>query len=283
MHQLYMSSYHLAPAYTAAYLDALRKHRITYLLGYASSMYALAQSALEQGLAAPGLRVAISNAEPLYEYQRETIARVFDCPVRDTYGMAEIACAASECSAGAMHIWPEVGIIEVLQEDGDIPVQAGQTGRFICTGLQNADMPLIRYQVGDRGALAADQQGCACGRPLPILKVIEGRLDDVVVTRDGRRIGRLDPVFKMGMPIREAQIIQETLDRLHVRFVPIPSYTDRDGVALIRRLRDRVGDVEVVLEPVAHLPRSANGKFRAVISLVGSSSNESLAQPELQQ
>lgn len=151
--QLYMSSYHLSPDFIPAYLEALRYYRVNYMLGYASSMHALAQAVLERKLDAPSLRVAISNAEPLYEHQRESIAQAFRCPVRDTYGMSEIASAASECGADTLHIWPEVGIIEAVHETGEI-VPAGQTGRFICTGLLNADMPLIRYEVGDHGALA---------------------------------------------------------------------------------------------------------------------------------
>jgi len=265
--QLYMSSYHLSPDYIPAYLEALRHYRVDYMLGYASSMYALAQAVMEKGLDAPSLHVAISNAEPLYEHQRKSIAQVFRCPVRDTYGMSEIACAANECEAGTLHIWPEVGIIEAVHNETEELVPAEHTGRFICTGLLNADMPLIRYEVGDHGALApeGDDSSCACGRTLPVLQKVEGRLDDVILTRDGRRVGRLDPVFKSNLPIREAQIIQESLDSLRVRFVPTPEYTPQDGTIIGQRLQDRVGDMEIVLEPVERIPRSANGKFRAVI------------------
>jgi len=276
--QLYMSSYHLSPDYIPAYLEALRYYRVDYMLGYASSMHALAQVVLEKGLDAPSLQVALSNAEPLYEHQRKSIAQAFRCPVRDTYGMSEIACAAGECEAGTLHIWPEVGVIELLHNNVEELVPAGQTGRFICTGLLNADMPLVRYEVGDHGALAPQgaESSCACGRTLPVLQKVEGRLDDVILTRDGRRVGRLDPVFKSDFSIREAQIIQESLDRIRVRFVPTPKYTPQDGLAIGRRLQDRVGEMKIVLEPVEHIPRSANGKFRAVISNLATEQSESL-------
>ena len=268
LRQLYMSSYHLAPDCIPAYLEAMRRYQVTYMFGYASSMYALAQIALEKGLQAPPMQVAINNAEPFYQHQRESIAEAFQCPVRDTYGMAEIVCAASECQAGTLHLWPEVGIIEMMHDDVDEPVLPGQTGRLVCTGLLNADMPLIRYEVGDRGTLAREGRTCACRRTLPVLQEVEGRSDDVVMTPNGRRVGRLDPVFKADLPIREAQIIQESLQRVRVRFVPAPGYVDRDGMAIVQRLRDRVGDMEIVLEQVDCIPRSASGKFRAVISKV---------------
>ena len=33
------------------------------------------------------MTVAITNAEPVYAYQREAIEQAFQCPVRETYGM----------------------------------------------------------------------------------------------------------------------------------------------------------------------------------------------------
>lgn len=268
MNQLYMSSYHLAPENVSAYLKALHHYRVTYVFGYASSMYALAQMAVERGLQAPWLKVAISNAEPLYQHQRDTISQVFQCPVRDTYGMGEIVCAASECQSRVMHLWPEVGIVEVLHDDADVPCNAEESGRIIGTGILNVDMPLIRYEVGDRGAIASTDTVCSCGRKLPILSKIEGRLDDVILTPEGRTVGRLDPVFKGDIPVREAQIIQESQQQIRICFVPASGYTEQDGLSIVQRLRDRVGDMAIVLEPVEAIPRAANGKFRTVVSKV---------------
>jgi phenylacetate-CoA ligase len=84
-------------------------------------------------------------------------------------------------------------------------------------------------------------------------------------TADGRIIGRLDPVFKASLPIRGAQIIQEKLDRVRIRYVPTPEFTPEAGRSIISRLQDRMGRVEVVLEPVEELHRESGGKFRAVI------------------
>ena len=99
-----------------------------------------------------------------------------------------------------------------------------------------------------------------------MLDSVEGRLDDVVQTADGRRVGRLDPVFKGGLPLREAQIIQERIDRLRVRYVPAAGFSESTKVELRRRLELRLGEMEVDFEPVAAIPRTANGKLRAVVS-----------------
>jgi len=259
-----MSSYHLAPDLIPSYLEALKAYRVRYLFGYTSSLHALAQEVLRRGFDNLKMAVAITNAEPLFEHQRLTIAEAFQCPVRETYGMTEVAAAASGGDAGTLHLWPEVGHIEVLE--GDRPIPDDCPGDLVATGLLNPDMPLVRYRVGDRIIRPSTDCLCACGRTLPALLSVEGRKDDVLYTSDGRQIGRLDPVFKGDLPIREAQIIQETLGRVRLRYTPAPGFSPQAAVFLVVRIRDRMGPVEVVLEEVDQIPRGTNGKFRAVIS-----------------
>ncbi len=266
LNQLYMSSYHLASDLIPHYVDAIQKYKITYLLGYTSSLYMLAVEILRSKRTDIKLKVILTNAEPLYDYQREVIASAFNCSVRESYGMAEIVAAASECADGQMHLWHEAGIMEVMQKNN--PVALGQSGDLICTGLINMDMPLIRYKVGDSGSLAPENSICACGRSLKVIRNIEGRTDDVLYTVDGRQIGRLDPVFKENLPVVEAQIIQDGLDQVTVKYVADVNFQPQDGQSIIQRLQDRMGNIKVILEPVSELPRESNGKFRAVISKI---------------
>lgn len=268
LRQLYCSSYHLSASSAQAYLQGLGDHQISYLWGYASSLAALAQYILDQGLQPPKLRRVISNAEPLYAFQRDRIVEAFKCPVVDTYGMAEMVTAASECEAGTLHLWPEVGLTEVLRDDSDETATHGEVGRLICTSLLNIDMPLIRYELGDRGALNGGTDSCSCGRNLPVLSQIEGRKDDVIITRDGRRIGRLDPIFKADFHILEAQIEQRTLDSFVIRVVAGKGYSMQEGRAIVDRLQQRLGDVIATVEVVPQIPRTRAGKFKAVISRI---------------
>lgn len=260
--QLYMSSFHLTAETIPYYLDAIERYRLRYLFGYSSSLFEVAARANELGRRVP-LHVVITNAEPLHAHQREAIAKTFCCPVRETYGMAEIVASAGECQAGRLHLWPETGVIEIL--DQGEPVRPGEAGELVATGLVNRDMPLIRYRVGDRLALEPASKLCECGRTLPLLRSVEGRQDDVIVTPDGRRVGRLDVVFKADLPIRGAQVIQQQDGTLHVRIVPAPHYTRSHREQLRARFRDYLGPIEVELIEVAEIPREANGKVRGVI------------------
>jgi phenylacetate-CoA ligase len=268
LNQLYLSSYHLAPDLIPYYLDAIKKYRVKYLLGYTSSLSAIAQQALKIGRRDLKMAVCLTQAEPVTPLQREVISEAFQCPVRETYGSAEIVTAASDCEREKLHLWPEVGILELLNEKK--AVKRGETGEMVCTGLINADMPLIRYRSGDRAALSAEPDGeaCECGRRLPCIQGIHGRMDDILYTADGRKVGRLDPVFKADMPIQESQIVQETLQRIRIRYVPGREFTSHSADHITRAVREHLGPVEVILEEVEQIPREANGKCRSVICLL---------------
>ncbi len=263
MKQLYVSSYHLSPRYCTAILEAIERYGVRYLWGYPSSLHALAEAAIAAG-GGPRLRVAVANAEPVFERQRQAVQKAFGCPLRETYGMVELVAAAGECEFGGLHSWPEMGWMEI-HDEGGTAVEDGETGDLICTSLLDADMPLIRYRLGDRAARSPFETPCPCGRTLPLLDQIEGRADDILYTADGRRVGRLDPVFKSNLPVREAQIIQPALERVIVRYVPADDFTEAAAEAIRRSVRARMGAVTVVLEPLKEIPRGANGKFRAVV------------------
>lgn len=275
LRQLYMSSYHLAPDLIPSYLDALVRYRVVYLVGYASSLHALAQGALRAGRRDLKMVVALASSERLDDDQRQAIETAFQCPVRETYGMAENVAAATECPSGRLHLWPELGHIEVL--DGGTPIPAGGFGEFVCTGLLNADMPLIRYRLADCGRLAPPSEQCACGRTLPLVSGIDGRTTDLLLTRDGRRVFWLNPVL-YGLPVRQAQFVQESLDRIVVRYIADPGFNTGSGETIVRRLGERLGTVQVELEEVAEIPRSTGQKLRSVICNVSPAERDAVLQ-----
>lgn len=264
MHQLYLSSFHLAPDLIPHYLDALARYRVVYLATYPSSAYALAQEIVRLGRTDLKLSAVYTNAEPLLPEQRETIAAAFQCPVRETYGMAESVAGASECAAGQLHQWPEFGHIE-LHEQGEV----------VATGLVNPDMPLIRYRVGDRAQAPAAPSSCSCGRGLPLIGRIEGRMNDLLFTADGRPVFWLNPVF-YGLPVRQSQIVQEHLDLLRVRVTPAPGFTTVTEQTIVTRLKQRMGEVRVIIDRVHEVPRTANGKLRAIICNLSAAQREAL-------
>ncbi|MCK4660793.1 MAG: phenylacetate--CoA ligase family protein [Phycisphaerae bacterium] len=260
--QLYMSSYHLSPQYLDAYVDKLRQFRGEYIEGYPSSIYAVARHILERDLEPVTFKACFTTAETLFDYQREAVTKAFRCRTYDQYGCGEMAVSAAECKEGTMHISPEFGIVEVV-DDNDKPLEPGQAGQLICTSLINHVQPFIRYRIGDIGALGAGR--CSCGSPLPLLDHVEGRVDAVLITRDGRRVGRLNFIFSDVDGVVEAQIVQNDYDRFVIRVVPAKDYTDAEGQKLIRNLGHRVGEADIRVEVVDRIERTSAGKFKAVI------------------
>jgi phenylacetate-CoA ligase len=231
-------------------------------------MAIFAAQVLEEGLSMPRLRVVITNAERVSAAQRQLIEEACRCEVRESYGMCEMVGAASECAAHRLHVWPEAGYWEVLADDSGEAVAAGDSGRLVATGLFNEDMPLIRYSVGDRVRLSG-AVSCDCGRLLPLVSAIEGRLSDLIQCPDGRYVFWLNPVFQ-GLAVRESQILQLEIDRIRVLIVPAPGYGPETEETIIRRLKDRVGsDMVVEVRAVEDIPIGTNGKRQAVISFLG--------------
>ena len=265
MRQMYMSANHISRANGGDYRRALARYGPTHMIAYASSATLLAQvfESLGDG---PRLPLVITNAEPLFPWQREQMLRSLAERVRETYGMAEIVAAASECDAGALHLWPDVGILEAHADAEAIPAVHGQTGQFVSTGLINQDMPLIRYEVGDRGSLA-HTSACSCGRTLPRLATVEGRTNDVLIGTNGRFVYWVNPIF-YGMPVREAQIVQESVARIVIRVVPGSGFSASSRQVIAGRARERLGDLAVVFDEVDAIPRGSNGKFRAVVCAI---------------
>ena len=258
------SSYHLSPANAAAYSRALCAYAPAYIDSYPSSLALLASLFRESGLPAPRPKAIITSAETLTVPQRELIEEVFGARCFDQYGCTEQSVFASQCERGTYHVHPDYGIVEILRPSGE-PAQPGEPGEIVCTSFTNDAFPLVRYRLGDIAALG--ENDCPCGRAFPVLQRIIGRLDDVLVTPDGRRVGRLDPVFKGRRTIREAQLVQESESLVTVRIVPGPDYTDDDGLAVVKELEARLGlAMQISVERVADIERTAGGKFRAVVN-----------------
>ena len=212
--QLYLSSYHLAPENLGHYLDALARHRIRYLWGHSSALAMLAGEMLRRPREGVEPALVMASSEPLLAYQRKILTAGFGCPVRESYGMSEMAAAASECEHGRLHLWPEAGWLEVVDDEGRA-VPPGAAGHLLSTGFLNRAQPLVRYRIGDIAALAPPGTACPCGRNLPILEAVEGRIADCLYAADGRPLtaASMEGVFDLDTPFTAAQLVQDTLRR----------------------------------------------------------------------
>lgn len=261
---LLFSSYHLSDRNIPYYIKKLKDYRPDWIDSYPSSLIQIAIYALQRKLDLIGTVGGITtSAETLFEMQRETIERAFGIPVIDQYGAAEMCIFVGQCREGSYHLRTDYAAVEFLREDGSEALP-GEEAEIVCTGFINPVMPLIRYRIGDRGILS--EKTCSCGSPFPSMEKVIGRQDDVILTPDGRRVGRLSPVLK-GFPVKEVQYIQNDVSEVEVCIVKGIGYSEKTDKEIISELQKRLGcQIAIHLRFVETICRGSGGKYKSVFS-----------------
>lgn len=265
-HQVYLSAFHVRPDTAQQYADAMARHGVRWMTGFVATSATLARFLLEARATVSPLTAFISTSETLSREQRDTIARAFKCRVFEEYSTVDSALFASECNEGALHVSPDVGVLEILRPDGSA-CAPGEVGEVVTTCLLRDHQPLIRFRIGDMAMWSGSS--CACGRAMPTLREVTGRVEDVIIGPDGREAVRLDRLFTEQPNIRQGQIIQEAADRIRVLVVPADGFSETEEREIVTRAHQRLGDgVTVIVERVERIPLTKAGKFRAVVSHV---------------
>lgn len=269
MKELILSTYHLSCQTAHDYAQVMQAYKVKALVGYPSAVHLLAQVCRESG---PKLRLSavLTSSEVLTDSMRETIEAAFGCRVFDFYGSAERVCYIQTCEAGSYHIVPEYGLTELVPIDGGQPDRC----RIVATGFWSLAMPLIRYDPGD--IIVNANRSCTCGRAFPVVKQIEGRQMDGIVTPSGRRYGAaiLTHLLYGTRNIAESQIIQDALDHVTIEYVPDRRFCD-DDLHAFRGLIDKHLPTELTVEfrKVDAVERTRSGKIRPVVSRIDDRSN----------
>lgn len=262
--QLYLSAYHISKDNAKNYLEGIIRHGSEYMTGYAMSNFFLARFILESGLEAPKMKAVVTSSEKLTKEMRDVFSKVYDCKTFDGWSGVENCGLISENEFGQLLISPDVGIIEILNKEGK-QVLPGESGEVVCTGFLNYDQPLIRYKIGDYITLS-ENQTTRCGRSMPVIHEIVGRLEDVVIGKDGREMVRFHGVFINLPSVIEAQLIQTSVDEFIINIVPTDRLLEVDKSLIIKRLESQLGKVKIIFNEMKEIPRGANGKFKSVIS-----------------
>jgi phenylacetate-CoA ligase len=249
-------------------ITELVAYRPRAVVGYVAPLVLVARRMLATGRTIDGVRGVLTGAEALYAPERRDIERAFGCPAFDTYGSREVMLMASECDRhGGLHVNADHLALETLDDEGR-PVPAGVSGDVAITDLHNFGMPMVRYLNGDRATYAT--AACSCGRGLPLLASVDGRVLDSVVTPDGRHVpGEFFVYAMLDWPdVRQWQVVQTAADAVQFRLVvPEPWSQDRRD-KLTAKVRDKAGAaMRVEIVEVDQIPTTSSGKRRLTISL----------------
>lgn len=252
-----------------AQLHVLERYQPDFINSYPSSLVMLAHACKEEG-AHIKPRLILTGSELLYDDDKDLIRSAFGCDSVDDYGCYEAGPLAWECRE---HVGYHLNVDSVVMEflkDGE-QVAPGECGEIACTSLINHSMPIIRYLVGDRGAGIREE--CSCGRPLPLMKMLEGRKDDFFTALDGRiispRIFGFWP-FENLQGIKQFKAIQERIDKLTIQIVSEERLFNEDvQQGIIRKIEKVFGNgMQVEFQFLDKIERDPRGKLRRTVSHV---------------
>jgi phenylacetate-CoA ligase len=253
------------------FLKEVRRRKVAYLQAYSRSLLLFAEYLSKQNVKPPPFKAAITTAECLTPEERGFIEQTLRCPTFDRYGCREFSVIASECAGHqGLHVAAEALLVEFVV--GNRAARPDEVGEILVTDLLNEAMPFIRYKIGDLGSPLEGL--CACGRGLPRMQMVAGRITDFIHTPDGRWISgvAINTYLISQMPgIRKAQIVQETCSKLRFRLVPGGDHKGAAEMFLRERVPEMFGpQMTHSVEWLTQIPPEASGKTRVTISRCGS-------------
>jgi phenylacetate-coenzyme A ligase PaaK-like adenylate-forming protein len=270
LNQLVLNAFAMSATAMDRYLEAIEAFKPRCIYGYASSVALLAARALARGrrLQLPELRVVCATGEPLYAHQRQLIGEAFGVPVANEFGSRDIGFTAHETPHGQMLLMSESIVLEIVDEQGR-PVQVGELGEAVATGLCSEAQPFIRYRTGDMVRMSPEP--CADGRGLHVLAEVVGRSTDFVVRSDGAMMHALSVIYVLRdvEGVAQFKFIQHSILDAEVLVAPNGQWNEAARAQVTSGLVRRLGsDVRVRIRMVDAIPVEASGKYRYVVSHV---------------
>jgi len=235
------------------------------LFSYGSYLEILIGYMIKNNVTWPGIRVILFGADALRPTVRKVIEETFQCPVYGEYVSSEFSVIGFECEAHqGYHLNTDICCVDVIDAN-DEPVDAGEKGELIISNLFNKATVLLNYRMGDLAVKGGND--CPCGRTLPMINELIGKIDDVVSLPNGHQLTRrsFNMVFLERKDIYQYQIIQESLDTVVMKVVTPRKDIDVFSRELKRDLRLILPpEVAVGIECVDHVKPEKSGKIKMV-------------------
>ena len=164
------------------------------------------------------------------------------------------------------HIHENLCDLKIVGPNGD-RLSDGEPGEVVISNLVNRGTVLLNYKLGDIAVKSPHQ--CSCGRNHSLLTNLVGRLNDFICMPDG---GKVDPrliwnVFKSLSGVVRYQLIQHKYTKFELKIVT-KEYAIYEQIlpVVLDRLRDLLGNIEIISDYYDHIDTTSNGKFRPVVS-----------------
>lgn len=246
----------------------LKREKPSGIKGYASSLAYLANFMVKTDVQDINIDFVISSSELLTESMRKLIEKAFHCEVFDNYGSREFAIGGECEEHNGFHIAAENLLVEFVDSNKNKHVDDGETGEIIITDLTRFGMPLIRYRIGDVGV--PSNLRCACGRGLPLIEKLEGRVTEMLVTSDGKHlpgVAIVTMIFK-DLNVRQFRVIQKNRSSLTIKIVKGEGFSQKDIDFIIKNFQELDKNLLIEFEFPEEIPKTQIGKNVLVQSLI---------------
>jgi len=219
----------------------------------------------EQDRVKLSFKVAVSSGELLDDTTRKRICDTFQAEVIDTYGLMEVGIVSWECPAHCgYHINAESVVVEFIKDGA--PAASGDAGKVYVTSLDRRITPIIRYFTGDVATPSEDE--CPCGRGLPLMKNIQGRIVDFILGEEGRYVSPWVVIrtLRSIKGVENFKLTQKSDSSIDVQFRTRRLEAKSVFDALHRRCTELFGELSVNINLVDEIEGERAPKFRPVAS-----------------
>ena len=261
--QVYFSAFHEKPEFLKYYIEEIEKRKITWLHGYPSLLTELANEVIRENNSTlkKQIKFVTIGAENLLDYQSAIMERAFGVHVFQHYGLSEGVSNFSENKDKIIVVDEDFAVTEFLEKEG--------FSTIVGTNLTNYAMPLLRWETHDTAKVKEIKE---LGR---IVYSLDGRIEDYITLPSGKKIGKLDHVFKDAVHLSEVQIRQYSDYSIKVFYVARDKQASED----IRRARllfeQTFGEpVKLIFEEIKEVHKAKSGKLRFIVSDIGKISDD---------
>jgi len=247
--RLFIPAFQMSDKNILNFVQKLKNYDPVLIDGYAESFNFLSYYLQNQDLTGLRPKGIVSSAQILPDQSRGIIENKFGCGVFDKYGSREFSGIAYECNAHqGHHIVGDSYLLEVIK-DGK-PAAPGELGEVVITDLNNLCLPMIRYRLGDLAIAMNNDELCPCGRGLPRVGKIEGRVQALIFAANGSFIPGtfFAHYFKdHDQIIRQYQVVQDKKDEIILRIIKGPQFNDSKFNQIVDGLTEYIG-VETIIK-----------------------------------